>query len=197
MKKIIIAALLLLTACTPPAFWLRTQGPLTMEQLNFSADLPDGWMRMNRNEFFLMTRDGTLLQTITVNRAKVGDPFRFTKKKLEKGMLPQEAAEVVADDMASNQAFRNFTLMENHPATVDGRQGFRIVYTHMNRDGLKLKVAVCGFIDGDWYYELRYYAAERYYFDKDLQTFDRFVASFRLGKLWQDRVPAFRGWPMP
>jgi hypothetical protein len=180
MKAIVLALLLLLAGCAQP-LWLKTQSPLTMEQLDFSADLPDGWMRSNRHDFFLMTRDGVPLQMITVYRTKVDAPLRFTKKKLEKGMLPHEVAEVIADNQASNQGALNFKLEENRPVTTAGRPGFRIIYSLANSQGLKQKGVVCGFIDGDWYYELRYNAAERHYFEKDLGTFDKFVASFRLG----------------
>jgi hypothetical protein len=38
----------------------------------------------------------------------------------------------------------------------------------------------CGFMLGDWFYGISYTAAVRYYFDRDADTFEAFLESFRL-----------------
>ena len=82
----------------------------------------------------------------------------------------------------SNQAIQSYELKENTPATLDGLQGFKITYSYKSRDGVKHKAVIYGFLYSEWLYEIRYHATERYYFDKDLMTFEQFVASFRLIK---------------
>ena len=181
MKRLLIIGLLLMAGCAE-LLWVQTKGPQSMEKINFSVDLPEGWMRMNKEEFLLITRDGTALQAITIDRTSIAAPLKHTKKNLAKGMLPQEVAETVIDNISSNKAVQNFELRENSPATIGGQQGFKLVYSYRPSGGLKKKVIVYGFLAGEWFYEFRYSAAERYYFEKDLEIFNKFMASFRLLK---------------
>ena len=179
MKKflLLIAVTVLLSGCAP---WIRTGGPYTASRENIALDLPDGWMRMNTDEYFVITRDGTGLQNILVERIGTDDVLTNTKKKFRKGMLPQEAAEVLMDNVASDENVHGFEVKENKPAKVVGRQGFRAVYSYRTDDGLRKRGVVYGFMNGEWCYVLQYTAPQRYYFDRDLKTFERVVANSRL-----------------
>src|SRR3990170_99189 len=162
MKRFIIISLLLLTSCVPaPAVWVQEKGQQTMAPLNFSVQIPEGWVKMNKGEFLLITRDGMLLQTISIDRMAINSPLKYTKKKLEKGMLPQEVAAIIIDNITSSQ-IQNYELKENTPATLDGQEGFKIIYSYKSSDGVKQKAALYGFLYGEWFYEIRYRATERY-----------------------------------
>ncbi len=181
MKRLIMISLLLLAGCMP-AVWVQEKGMQTMASLNCSFRIPEGWMKLNNKEFLSITREGLYLQVIMIKRMALGSPLQYTKKKLEKGMLPQEVADIIIDDIISSQDVQNFDLKENIPATLDGQAGFKITYSFKGGNGARHKAVFYGFLSGDWLYWIRYRAAERYYFDKDLKTFEEFVASFRLVK---------------
>ena len=171
--------LIILVGCAP---WTQVGGLHKNESHNFTVELPEGWMRWRQGEHLFITRDGVSLQYLQIGRTKVEDPLKHTKKKFSKGMLPQEAAEVYLDNIASNSDLLNFEVVENIPATINGIPGFKAVYTYKSKDGLKLKSIHYGFISGDWFYGIDYNAAQRYYFDKDLKTFEKVVESFKLIK---------------
>lgn len=175
MKKWLVLLALLAVGCAP---WVRVGGVYQDTEKNFSVDLPQGWMKSNTAESLLITRDGMLLQMIFIERVKATDELRHTKKKLEPSMLPHEAAEVIADNIGSDPSITDFTLLENAPTTIANRPGFRLQYTFKNKDGLQFKGMYCGFLSGDWFYALRYTAPARYYFDKDVGTFERVLNSF-------------------
>jgi len=179
MKRFLLIAFLFLTGCAP---WMQAGGLYTLESQNFSVELPKGWMRLNTKKYLLVTRDGILLQNILIKRIRIDKPLKHTKKRLNKKMLPQEAAEVIIDDIASTPTVLNFKLIENVPARISGISGFKLVYTYKNRDGLRLKSILYGFIAGEWFYSISYTAPSRYYFDKDLETFKKVFESFRLIK---------------
>jgi hypothetical protein len=180
MKKILWMVLIFVAGC---AAWTQVGGLYKNEVNNFTVELPQGWMRWNQGEHLFITRDGASLQYIQIGRMKLEDTSKNTKKKFSKGMLPQEASEVALDNMASNPDFLNLEVIENTPATVNGIPGFKTVYTYKNKDGLRLKSIFYGFIIGDWFYSINYNAAQRYYFDKDLETFKKVVDSFKLIKI--------------
>jgi major membrane immunogen (membrane-anchored lipoprotein) len=179
MRRYIWIIFILVVGCAP---WTQVGGLYKNESYNFSVELPQGWMRWNKGEQLFITRDGVSLQYIQIGRMKIEDPLKHTKKKFSKGMLPQEAAEVYLDNLATNSNILNLEVIENIPATIKGIPGFKAVYSYKNKDGLKLKSIHYGFIVGDWLYSINYHAAQRYYFEKDIKTFEKIVESFNFIK---------------
>jgi hypothetical protein len=122
---------------------------------------PPGWARVNTDEFLLATHDGPLLQRIAVAGTKLGAPFKSTKKVIVAGMLPQEAAEVVADDLASSDDAKGVQIVENVPAMIGGISGFRLVATFRDGSGLQRKAVTYGAIAAPWFDRLTYVAPAR------------------------------------
>jgi len=182
-KSVLWALLLWTTGCvTLP--WVPAEALYTSQTKDYSVALPKGWMRWNLDEDddLLVTRDGTSLQSILIVRVHVDDKLRHTKKKLAKGMMPQEAAEVILDNYGSDPNIFAFEVKENSPASISGLRGFRAVYTYKTKDGLKMKGVFYGSMRGDVLYGIRYAAPQRHYFDRDMKTFERVLASFKLAK---------------
>lgn len=179
MKRFLLILLLFIAGCAP---WAQVGGVYTSKPHNFSVELPNGWMKFNTRELLYTTRDGVLLQNIIIERVNIEKPLKHTKKKFAKGMLPQEAAGVVLDNISSDETVLNFEVIENIPARISGFPGFEVVFTYKNKNGLRLKSILYGFIVDEWFYVIRYTAAHRYYFDKDLETFRRVFESFKLIK---------------
>ena len=181
MKNILllIVATLLLNGCAP---WIRTGGPYEATGENVSLDLPDGWMRLNIDDYFLITRDGVLLQSILVESINVNDTLKHTKKKFRKGMLPLEASEVIMDNIASNEQVHDFAVKESRSAKVAGKPGFRVAFSYKTVEGLKMQGVVYGLMHAENFYGIKYAAPRRYYFDRDIKTFERVVASAHLIK---------------
>ena len=95
-------------------------------------------------------------------------------------MLPQEAAQVIVDEISCDQSVLDFQVTENTPARVNEYDGFKLLFTHKNRDGLTFKTVYYGFLRGDRFYSARYNAAQRYYFEKDRAAFEKVLQSLRL-----------------
>jgi hypothetical protein len=153
-----------------------------MGSQGYEVNLPPGWRRANFvHEVLLITRDGVGLQYIRIDRVAVGDELTNTKKKFAKGMSPQDIAEVELDEVRSDQRVRNFELVGNTPFQVLGLPGFKLIYTFSARNGLRLKRVHYGVLVRDGIYRIQYQAPVRYYFEKDLATFERVRESFRTG----------------
>jgi hypothetical protein len=176
---LLVAVMFLLNGCAP---WIRTGGLHEAKGENVSLDLPDGWMRLNQDEYLLVTRDGVSLQSILVESINVAETLKHTKKKFRKGMLPLEASEVIMDNIASNREVHDFAIKESKSTKVAGKPGFRVAYSYKTTDGLKMQGVLYGLMQGECFYLLRYAAPKRHYFDRDLKTFERVVASAQLLK---------------
>ncbi len=166
--------------------------------------LPEGWHWVMRGDDFMATKDGVFLQNISVERIHVAQveqsdgmfplaalsskqwPFRtvkYLKKRLELGMSPTKAADVVLGSRASTPGVADFEVREVVAQTVSGYQGFKAVCDfRLDVQGRKTpyKTLYFGFLLDEWFYGVSYTAAQRYYFQKDAETFNSVLQSFRL-----------------
>ncbi len=147
---------------------------------DFSVEIPDGWWKPEYINKYLITKDGPFLQYVLIQQRPLDRAFKYTKKKIRREMLPQEAAGIIIDELASDRFLMNFKVIENAPAAIDGHGGFKILFTYQDRKGSKFKTLYYGFISGDSLYHLRYCAAMRHYFEKDIGTFEQIITSFKL-----------------
>ena len=180
MRKLLLLVLLIfVSGCAP---WVQVGGLYESREDKFQVELPKGWMKSRQSDELLITRDGILLQTITITRLDIKHEFKNTKKKLVKGMLPEEVSEIILDNISSDTEVASFEIIESSPAKIGGLSGLKAVFKYNTKGGLKYKSIYYGFMDGEVFYGLRYIAAQRYYFDKDLNVFDKVVNSFHIIK---------------
>jgi hypothetical protein len=148
----------------------------------FSVENPQGWWKPKHINKYLITKDGAFLQYVLIQQRPIDLPYNHTKKILNKGMLPQEASGIIIDEIASDRRIFNFNVIENAPAIIDGHDGFKILFSYKDRKGSTFKTLYFGFISGDSFYNLRYNAAMRHYFEKDIADFEQILSSFKVVK---------------
>ncbi|MBI5068191.1 MAG: hypothetical protein HZB56_08110 [Deltaproteobacteria bacterium] len=183
MRLAIAAAALALAACPPPPAWMPGGQPYLASQSGYEALVPADWMRRNvkDRELYLVTRDGLPLQRIEVAITPVGKPvYRGSKRVVAEGMSPQELGELLADALVSGEALAEARVLENAPATVSGRPGFRLLLAFRDGDGLPRRLAIHGVMASGRLYGIVYGAPERHYFNRDLAAYEEVVRSFRL-----------------
>lgn len=160
---------------------------LTTDQLE--ADWPQGWMILRPAEkdeeankqgvLFVATRDGFNLQSMRLAQRQIEGEFKYTQKKLSAGMLPQEAAAMLLDDIRSNSSIVDLKIIENGPAALAGSQGFKIHYTYRSKSGLLRQSLVYGCLGRGMLTTLTFDAPQRHYFALDLTIFEQVKESLR------------------
>lgn len=178
-----------------------------LESKRVSFSIPHGWHWFIRGEDFIATRDGVFLQQIFVERLHIDQtdqevagafplavlsskqwPIRTAKrltKRFAAGMAPLDAAEALLGSRKNDTFVTDLQVREVVTQGVARQQAFRAVFD------FRLKASVvnpsplyrsiyCGFVLDDWFYGISYTAAVRYYFDRDADTFEAFLESFRL-----------------
>ena len=143
-----------------------------LAQLNDRRDLTGDKIRI--------TRDGLLLQYIAIGRVEITKEFPHTRKKLSAGMLPQEVAGIIADNLLSNPNITRQKITANVPALVGDQPGFKLAYSFETNKGLPVKGNYYGALVGEWHYYLIYEAPAQYYFEKDYPVFEKLEESFRI-----------------
>jgi hypothetical protein len=177
MKKLFCLIFLFMASCVS---FGQVGNPSQSESSNFTLEFPEEWRKVTTGKYLMITKDGAFSQYILVQQRHVNRPFSHTKRKINKGMLPQEAAQVIMDEITSDRAVLNFKVLENRPAAVNGYNGFRLLFTYKTKDGYKFRTLYYGFVQGEWFYSLRYNAADGRYSDKDVDTFREVLESFKI-----------------
>jgi len=149
---------------------------------SFTIDIPEGWRKIDNNRYLFVTKENPFLQYIMVQNRPIGRSFRNTKKKIQKDMLPEEAAQIIIDELASDQYLVNLRILANTPATIQGYEGFKILYTYSDSEGRIYKTLYYGFIKEDTFFNLRFRAADQIYFQRDIGAFRSVLNSFQVIK---------------
>lgn len=166
---------LTLSAC---ALW--QPAPETLQTARWSLQTPAGWMRLSTPAYEMLSKDGPYLQYILIEERPLAQGFRFTRRKMDAGMLPHEAARLIVDNLRNDPKVRHFEVVSNEPSTVGGQPGFKLVYTYRDQQGVDVQSVYYGVILPHCFFNLRYTAARRYYFAKDLAAFRQVRDSVRL-----------------
>lgn len=178
MKKLFIVLVALLTGCI--AGWHQTGGSYT--GAGYTLDLPQGWMATDNPKNLYISKDGPPLQKIYLYAGDITEMGKGAKKTLKKGMLPQEVAEFLLDVFRADKSLGQFTVIENAPAKLAGRDGFRLVNTYKS-NAVRYREIYYGLLEGNTFYGISYNAPVRYYFDKDAAAFEAIVKSFNLAEV--------------
>lgn len=171
----ILAVLLLL-------LWIPgSAGAAAAEEFNFSIDMPEAWWRVKNDNFLVITKDGAFKHYILVQERPLLQPFTNTGKSLQSDYLPSEAARVIADELSADPNLTGLQMIENIPATVAGRRGFRLTFLYTDPAGMVFKTVYYGCIKGDHFYNLRYSASDKAYFSEQAwREFSGVLKSFKI-----------------
>ena len=176
-----VAVCTALAGCVPAPVRVdspRTQAP----DKSYTVDLPTGWIKQQTMQNNLIaSRDGYLLETLAVVRRPLKQAFERTKKDATETMLPSELAELeIAEIKARDELTEALAVLENEPALVSGKEGFRVRVAYRNPRGLELYEEAYGVADKSSLYLLVYRAPRLYYFPRYYPDFQKTVASFRV-----------------
>ena len=140
MPRLSVALLVvLLSGCMPPP--ARVDQPRTeAADKSYSLELPVGWIRQySQTGALLASRDGFLLETILVERRALDRAFAKTKKAASATSLPSELSELaIAELKATDEQLEALAVLENEPALVSGREGYRLRVAYKTQRGIEM-----------------------------------------------------------
>jgi len=170
-----IAVALMLAACASP--WQTA--PDQLKAPNWVIRSPEGWMHLSTSKSEMLSKDGPYLEYILIQSKSLSQGFRYTNQRIDPGMLPNEAAQLIVDNMRFDPMIRQFRLLADEPVMVDGHAGFKLTYSYRDQNGVVLNTIYYGVVLPNLFINLRYTAAQRYYFEKELPAFDEALQSLR------------------
>lgn len=176
-----LAVAMLLTACAGP--W--ESAPNHLDAASWRVTVPDGWMHLHMPQAHMLSQNGPYLEYILIESRPLTQGFRYTRQAFTADMLPHEAAQLVVDSLTSDPHIRNFRLLASEPASVAGRSGFRLTYRYRDKHDVDTQTVYYGVLLSDRFFNIRYTAARRCYFDLGWPVFTKVFNSLRFAS---DRI---------
>lgn len=175
----LLALALLLSGCVTA--WTRVDQPLLHgPDKRYSVEAPVGWVQFSLNqEGVTVTRDGLAIQYMEASLQPPDKVFKKTKKGVAAGALPAEVAALVLAELRAQAGLADLEALENTPATVAQRPGFRLRIGYRNERGAVFERLVLGSMQGTELLLFSYHALATHFYARDLPNFERFVASYK------------------
>lgn len=175
-----LSALLFLTSCIPE-YKVIEKPELQPTNGAFQIKAPVGWIHLTKLETAtFITKEGPYVQKIRVSQTPKKNLFRATKVKLKDDVLVTELAEYYIAEYKKTNSRVTVNHIDTLPATIDQKQGFKVVMNFINSKGLVFDVIVYGLYHKDHLYTLYYHAPRLHFFERDLHVFESVVKSFVL-----------------
>ena len=169
--------------CATPEWSTATVGSTyTDPDGGYTVQVPTGWqwVKFNAKTPLLATRDGPDLQAIRVYYRKNEDAFPNIDKESSPDMMPGDLAELFVADLREERGIGKIELLENAPADIGGRSGFRVELAWRNEGGLRYHGVVYGCATQRGLYVLVYNAPVLHYYEQHVADFEKSVSTFLL-----------------
>lgn len=176
-RSMLVPIALFFCACAA-ARWKQTPTERIDGPRGSSFTAPPGWMFAATTDHTVLTVDGPELQAIHLT---FRDKTPASAKKFDPAAPPSELAGVYIAELQTITGGRA-EVLENVPATVAGKPGFRLRVRH-NRHAEYAPVdmyQVYAVGHGEGLYVLSYGAFEKHLFERDRAAFEKLVRSFQL-----------------
>lgn len=174
-KTILLLLSLLFAGCA--SSWKITDTKYKKPYYYFEP--PPRWMIINDGSTALLSKHGPSLEKILIIRHRITDSLEIIKLKLYPEMLPHELGEVLLSRIIAAPQVTNVCLLKEEVTEVDSRQAVKLTVGY-RINAIEFSEIIYAFIDRFFFYELRYCAARRYYYEENLNAFETLVKSFRL-----------------
>ena len=149
---------------------------------HYSTRLPAGWLRLEKDEGLVLSKDGILLQSISILYRPHEKAFKNLEKDSSATMLPSELAELTIAEIKAGEeeGLPSLRILSNEPVEIAGRTGFGIHLQYKTTEGLRMEVLLSGIVDENGLYLVKYSAPTLHYFNRDRQVYESVVESMQL-----------------
>lgn len=182
-KILIISVMILLVSCGGP-FTRLTKSDYVDSNKNYKVSLPVGWVQITgpqSGDALWISKDGYSLQSIRIDALKQDKAFARIKKSATTALPISDLAELeLAEIKAKSSNAASIKVLENTLENVSEQKAFRLHIQYLNDKGLRFEQVTYGLVTSKNYYRISYEAPSIHYFERDKQTFNQTVSSFKI-----------------
>jgi hypothetical protein len=178
---LIVLLILLLAGCVET--WTRIDdNAVQYKDEHYRVRLPAGWLRIKSDDSLILSRDGILVQFISIQFKAHAKAFEKIKKKSSPSMLPSELAQLSIAEFKASQddSLPSLKVIANSPREMAGIVGFDVQLRYKTDTGLRMGMLMRGLVNDKGYYLVKYNAPMLHYFERDRAVYERLTESLRL-----------------
>ncbi|QKF81320.1 hypothetical protein [Halarcobacter ebronensis] len=183
IKKSLFLTLISTVIFSGCASWQNVTGIQKLNTQKLTLDLKDEkWhaLKIDTSELYILTKDGTALQDIDIRSNSLDDALKFSKVKIPKDILNHELAQLIIEDLKVANEMNSFKILNNSPEKIDTKDGVKIIYQFNDQYNNIIKRNATYFIYDEKLYSINYIAPNQYYYDRDLEEYNRIKESIKL-----------------
>jgi hypothetical protein len=179
--NLVLLLTLLLAGCV--GTWSRIDGTtVNYQDEHYRVSLPVGWLQIKSNDSLVLSKDGILVQTISIQFKEHAKAFEKLKQASTPDMLPSELAQLSIAEFKASQddSLPSLEVIANKPVKMAGIVGFDVQLLYKTDTGLRMGMLMRGVVDDKGYYLVKYNAPMLHYFDRDRAVYEALTESLRL-----------------
>lgn len=175
---------LLATGCAPAWVPIDESTPRPFDYWGFELKVPApvGWMSSYYGPVaghIFYTVHGQELEEVWIRRFPRTAIVKGTNRTAAGELSVQEMAGLSLDSRRLDDGVGALEVVSNRPATIDGRDCYRIDYRSRNEIGLEKRTVEYGCPVGGWLYRFEFMAPEQHYFERYLPDFEEMTRGIR------------------
>ncbi|MDR0305473.1 MAG: hypothetical protein LBI42_01415 [Chitinispirillales bacterium] len=176
---LVLIIMFLFTGCADRMSVKRTSLPRAYtNEAGFTFELSANWTGRSGELMTVLTLNGLDKEFIQLKKHPLSTSLPHTELSIHEDMQPYETAEIVMNNLRASPGIFSLTTEKLTPAVVDGKEGFGVRISYFTENGLARRCFIYGFISGERYVEIGFYALAEHYFDAGLEDFFAVVHSF-------------------
>jgi len=177
---LLLLTALILAGCAGQ--WIRVSSDETYRTARYEVTLPSDWVKRSEENALILSRDGPDLQKIVIIASEHENAFPKIEENATQEMLPSELSAMFIAELKkeSSDGFPGLRIETNEPFNVDGQEGFHLVASYRNDDGIRYRLKAFGVSTEKGYFALSYTAPIIHYYAKDLQAFRKILSGLSL-----------------
>lgn len=149
----------------------------------FTIVLPDGWIRyVPDRRAITLTKDGLNVNKMRFGYYSYSKLFKPMKNKPNAKSNNYELSEYLIALLGKFGDTRFAEVIENRPALINGIEGYRVLISYRDEDGLRLYRLIYAFGAKQGLYYAIYQAPLLHYFERDLPSFTQTINSLKIAK---------------
>lgn len=154
--------------------------PAAMRKAGWAIQFPEGWIQDVSGSSVTASRDGALLNSITLTLVPHRSVFAASKRKSGPDSLPEDLAESYVATLQADKTLTDVELVASDPAELAGKPAFRVHVRYRlpeMQGGARIAQVAVGTPLPTGLLLLTYRAPAIHYFDRWLASFDAAVPS--------------------
>ena len=179
IRSVIAGWMLGMTALSPAVAQVADTDAI-VHGLDITFNVPSHWYLYVRGGSLLLTKDGELLQAVTLSKMKYGKTLSGIDRPLDKAALESEIGDLYIKSIEAEQGISDLEKLSYTPLTLNDLNGIELKYRYRMNEDAWMQGDLIVLKGSEYLYQISFRGTERVYFDRGVEGFDMLLTSLKI-----------------